>query len=195
MLVEWWVLTATANTVMVVIYAIIATIMIRGIQAGNQWRSNPIAVATAAVFVSCTISHGFHVLHVVPPYSTLYPAQAAAARAMFADPALLTWDAFTAIVAVWYFMMRNRLAIVYQGASLCEDLTERQKQAEILNAKVVEGLATAEAALTNGNREEGVTLLEKTLNDSKEIITTLLGTKGSRTSLGPGDLRREAPSR
>ena len=188
-------LAAVANAVMVVVYATIAGIMIRGIQAGHQWRSNPIAVATAGVFVSCTIGHGQHLLHVLPPLAQAQPAEASAAAAMFADPALIFWDGVTAAVAIWYFAMRSRLAIVYEGASLCEDLAERQRQAAILHEKVVRGLADAERALDAGQRDAGVRGIEDTLEESKSIITTLLGRAGTRSGMGLGDLRRDLPSR
>ncbi|GEM_PF-3388633 len=191
---EWWWITAASNAIMVVIYAVIATIMIRGIQTGHQWRTNPIAVATAAVFVTCTVAHGQHLLHLLPPLAQAEPAQFAAAQAMFNDPALVVWDGFTASVAVWYFLMRSRLVIVYEGAALCEDIAERQRQAALLHEKVVEGLARAERALENGEREAGLRSIEATLEESKTIITTLVGRAGTRAGLGPGDLRRDQPS-
>lgn len=194
MALEWWMVTAGANAFMVLIYAGIAIIMIHGIHQGHQWRTNPIAVATAAVFVSCTIGHGLHLLHVIPPLSTLQPAEAEAARAMFLDPRLLGWDAVTASVAIGYWFMRSRLAVVYNGAALNEDLEERERQAAMLHDRVMSGLERARVELEAGHRDAGLRTLDETLEESKTIITTLLGTPGTRTSLGPGDLRREAPS-
>lgn len=191
---EWWMLTAAANGVMVLVYAGIAILILRGIQQGHQWRTNPIAVATAAVFVSCTIGHGFHLLHVLPPLSTWEPAEAAAARAMFGDPRLLAWDGVTAFVAIAYWLMRSRLPVVYGGASLCEDLEERHRQAALLHERVMSGLTRAQAQFDAGDRDGGLRALDEALQESKGIITTLMGTRGTHTSLGPGDLRRDAAS-
>lgn len=194
MALELWVITAAANAVMVLVYAGIAFFIIRGIAAGGQWRSNPIALATAAVFVSCTVGHGLHLAHVIPPLSLVEPVESAAARTMFGDWRLLAWDVVTAGVAAWYWAIRSRLAIVYQGASLCEDMMERQRQAALLQERVVLGLARAEAELAAGNREAGLQAVDETLEESKGIITTLLGARGSHASLGPGDLKRKSAS-
>lgn len=191
---EWWTITATANVVMVVVYAWIAAIMIQGIRDGSQWRSNPLAVATAAIFVSCTIGHGLHLLHVLPPFSILDPAAAAAAQATFADWRLLAWDVATAITAIAYWLLRSRLAIVYEGTSLCEDMEERQRQAALLHDRVVEGLDRAKAQLAAGDREGSLRTMTMTLEEGKHVITTLLGPRERRSGLGPGDLRRQAPS-
>lgn len=192
---EWWMVAAGANVFMVAIYAGIATIMIRGIHDGHQWRSNPIAVATAAVFVSCTVGHGLHLAHVLPPLSVIEPAEAAAARAMFADWRLIAWDAITAGTAIGYWFLRGRLVAVYGGASLSEDLQERHRQAALIHERVVAGLDQAQAELDAGQREKGLATLAKTLDEGKEVITTLLGKPGVRPPVRPGDLRREAASR
>lgn len=191
---EWWMLAAAANGVMVVLYAAIAYMIIQGLWAGHQWRTNPVAVATAAVFVSCTIGHGLHLAHVLPPWSTLQPAEAAAARAMFADPRLIAWDVFTAGSAIAFWTLRSRLGVVYNGAALCEDLEARERQAAALHDRVMMGIADAQAKLDAGDREGGLRALHDSLEESKAIITTLLGTRGTATSLGPGDLRRGSTS-
>lgn len=191
---EWWMFTAAANVVMVTIYAGIAVMIIRGLTEGGQWRSNPIGLATAAVFVSCTIGHGLHLIHVIPPWSVLDPVEAAAGRAMFADWRLITWDVFTAGTAIAFWLLRSRLGVVYNGAALCEDLQERERQAAQLHDRVMTGLQKARADLDAGRREAGLRALDDTLEESKTIITTLLGSRRGGTSLGPGDLRRDAAS-
>lgn len=191
---DWWVITAGANAIMIAVYATIAYLIIRGLNEGRQWRTNPVAVATGAVFVSCTIGHGLHLAHVLPPLSMLEPLEAEAARAMFGDWRLLAWDVFTAGTAIAFYLLRNRLAVVYDGAALCEDLRERERQAAALNDRVMTGIDRARAQLREGDRDGGLRTLSDTLEESKGVITMLLGTRGSRTSLGPGDLQRDAAS-
>lgn len=192
---EWWMVAAGANVVMVVLYAAIAVLILYGIYRGHQWRTNPIALATAAVFVSCTIGHGHHLLHVVPSALTGETAEAVAAgRAMFSDWRLILWDGFTASVAIWYWAMRSRLAIIYSGASLCEDMVERQRHAAVLHENVVAGLSRAWTAIDEGRREEGTKEVAATLEASKNIITTLIGGSSKRSRLAAGDLRREEAS-
>lgn len=194
MIFEWWTVAATANVFMVLIYATIAIIMVRGIHDGHQWRSNPVAVATAAVFVSCTIGHGLHLVHVLPPFSTLEPLEAAAARAMFSDPRLIAWDVVTGAMAIGYFFLRKRLAIVYQGASLNEDFLERQNQANLIQSRVIASLDEAQRLFDAGREDEGMRHIELALEEGKDVISTLLAPTRGRGKLNPGDLRRDAAS-
>lgn len=189
---EWWMLTAAANGVMVVIYAMIALVMMKSIVDGRQLRSNPILTATATIFVVCTLGHGTHFVHAVFEGGTVLGT---AARATFSDPRLLVWDVFTASIAVWYWTLRTRFAIIFHGAALCEDMAKRQGQAMELHDNVVQGLARAKLALDLGRREEGAKAVDETLDASKRIISGLLGEKGSLVRLGAGDLRRSAPGR
>lgn len=191
---EAWVVTAIANSVMVVIYALVAIEMIRAIIDGRQLRSNPLLTATAAIFVTCTLGHGDHLAHVLGSVALGDAATAAAAKAGFADPRLLWWDAFTAAVAIYFYTLRSRFAIVYRGAALCEDMEQRERQALELHDGIVQGLAETKLALDMGRREEGRKALEATLQSARRIMTGLLGEESSELALGPGDLRRNAPA-
>lgn len=186
-----WMASAAANVVLVVVYGTIALTMIQGLTRGRQWRSNPLAVATAAIFVACTLGHGAHILEVLLPAFGVSSAATQAARDSFSDPRLLFWDAFTAGVAIWYFTLRSRLQLFFEGAALCADLQERQNQAQALHDDVVQGLAKAKLALELGHREEGRQAIADTLASAKGIITGLLGGKDGPQPIKPGDLRRK----
>lgn len=191
---ELWMLTAAANFVMVVVYALVAVSMIRAIIDGRQLRSNPLLTATAAIFVTCTLGHGSHLAHALIATAGVWggteltPAQAV--RAEFGDLRLLVWDVITAVVAVYFFTLRSRFAIVYKGAALCEDMEKREQQALELHDNVVQGLAQAKMALDLGRRDEGYQAIESTLAASRRIMTEVLGRPGSGIELGPGDIRR-----
>ena len=195
---EIWMLTAAANAVMVVIYALISISMIRAIISGQQLRSNPLLTATAAVFVTCTLGHGAHLVHAVFATATFWgdgglgPAEAV--RAAFGDMRLVVWDVFTAIVAIYFYTLRSRFAIVYRGAALCEDMEKREIDAKDLQDNVVQGLAHAKMALELGQRDEGYKAIDDTLTASRRIMTELLGQAGSELDLGAGDIRRKAPA-
>ncbi|HLE97459.1 MAG TPA: hypothetical protein VI997_08830 [Candidatus Thermoplasmatota archaeon] len=189
---DWWMLTAGANAVLVLIYGAIAVIMIRGIVDGRQLLTNPILTATAAIFVMCTAGHGVHLFHAVAEGGTI---AGIAARSSFADPRLLVWDLVTASVAIWYWTLRTRFALLFKGAALCEDMAKRQTQAMELHDNVVQGLVRAKLALDLGRREDGAKAVEETLDASKRIISGLLGGDGATVRLGAGDLRRDAPGR
>lgn len=187
--IELWLVTAGANVVMASVYAWIAALMIVGLWKGKQWLTNPLATATAAIFVTCTVGHGLHVWHVLAFAGS--DAGTAAARTAMSDWRLLAWDLFTAGVAVWYFTLRKRLRLLFEGAALCEDLQQRQAQAQELHDNVVQGLVQAKLALDLGRRDEGARAVGETLESAKKIITGLLG-DGARPE--PGSLRRRQPA-
>ncbi len=193
--VEPWMLTAGANAIMVAIYGTIAVMMVRNLVDGAQWRTNPIATATAAIFVTCTVGHGLHLAHVLLPVVGVDRELGEAARVAMADWRLLLWDGLTAVVAIWYWTLRNRFAVIFGGAALCEDMAKRQAEAAELHDNVVQGLARAKLALDLGQREEGARAVEETLASAKSIITGLLGAPSSKSALASGDLRRDAPGR
>jgi hypothetical protein len=183
---------------MVVIYGLIAISMLRAIIDGNQLRSNPLLTATAAVFVTCTLGHGAHLAHALVATSAFWGVGSLepldAVRAEFGDPRLLWWDVATALVAIYFYTLRSRFAIVYRGAALCDDMAKREAQAMEMHDNIVQGLAHAKMALDLGDREEGRRAIESTLAASRRIMTDLLGTEGSELELGPGDIRRGLPA-
>lgn len=189
--IELWMATAGANVVMMFVYAWIAALMLVSLWRGQQWVANPLASATAAIFVTCTAGHGLHVFHVLLPFVGVHEAAAEGARIAMSDWRLLAWDLFTAGVAVWYFTLRSRLRLLFEGPGLSEDLQARQRQAQELQDNVVQGLVQARLALDLGRREEGARAIAQTMESAKQIITGLLG-EGDRPE--PGSLRRRNPA-
>lgn len=187
-MIELWMIAAGSNIVMVVVYGMISVTMLKGLTLGRQWRSNPLAVATAAIFVTCTLGHAAHVADAFLPALT-GDSTANATQLAFSDPMLLFWDGLTAVLAIWYFTLRSRLALFFEGAALCADLEERHKRAQLLHDDIVQGLTKAKLALELGHRDEGRQVIADTLNSAKTIISDLLGS-GKGKPLGPGDLRR-----
>lgn len=192
---EWWMLTAAANAVIVVVYALVAISMINAIIDGRQLRSNPLLTATAAIFVTCTLGHGAHLVHALFASTAFWGVAGDLAadrvRAEFGDPRLLAWDVITAVVAIFFLALRSRFTVVYRGAAFCEDLEKREAQAMEMHDNIVQGLARAKLALDLGDREEGYRAIDATLIASRRIMTDLLGKEGSDLALGPGDIRRK----
>lgn len=183
--------TAAANAVLVVFYGLIAIEMINAIIRGRQLLSNPLLTATAAVFVTCTLGHGAHFEHATLSIAGFGGTAAnVATRAEFGDLRLVFWDTFTAVVTIYFYTLRSRLAIVYRGAALCEDMAQRERQALELHDNVVQGLVRAKMELDLGNREEGRRAIGEALDASRRVITQLLGEEEAGMTLGPGDLRR-----
>jgi hypothetical protein len=190
---EMWMVTAVANAVMVMIYGLMSVGMIRAIIDGAQLRSNPLLTATAAVFITCTLGHGAHLMHGLFATAMFWgdaEGAAAAVRAKFGDPRLLYWDSFTALTAIYFFTLRSRMAIVYRGAALCEDMEQREAQALALHDDIVQALTEAKLAMETGHKKESRAAVERSLAASRQMITDLLGAEGSENELGPGRLRR-----
>ena len=188
---EWWIVAAVANVVILVAYLAIAITIGAGLTRSRQWRSNPLGVATAAIFFSCAIHHGSHPLHMVLPYVGLEEHTGLPMRAAFQEWHVAGWDIVTAGIALWYWSLRNRFPALVRGAALFEDLKQRQRQALEINDNVVQGLAVAKYALDTGDERRAHDALELTLERARGIIGDLLGDEGSEVRLGPGDLTRE----
>lgn len=192
-MVELWMVTAAANAIIVVIYALVSISMITALIDGRQWRTNPLLTATAAIFVTCTLGHGAHLAHAVLADGVLGAgASGDRVRAEFGDLRLLVWDGVTAVVALFFFALRSRLAVVYRGAAFCDDLAKRESEALAMHDNIVQGLARAKMALDLGQREEGYRAIDETLQASRRIMTEVLGTRDAPLELG--DLRRQTPA-
>ncbi len=202
---EWWMLGAAANVAMVVVFALIANNMIRAIIDGNQWRTNPILVATAAVFTLCSIGHGVHLLHLMEPYLARTPVVgavltsapggldlevAAASRVAMSDPLLLTWDVLTGLLCIAFWTLRSRLEYLVEGNALNIDMEQRQQEALELHDDVVQSLVEAKASFDVGDRAAGQQAIETALRRAKRITGRLLGDEDlGHVKLGPQDLR------
>lgn len=161
-----WTIGATANTLVTVAYLAIFWTIASGVAASRQWRSNPLSVATALIFLSCGIGHGLHLAHLV--------LDEHGARHTY-DLHLGIWDLGTGVGAVWYWSLRGRFPALVRGAALFEDLRTRQRQALEIHDNVVQGLATAKLALDLGDTARADAAIDVTLTRAKAIISDLLG--------------------
>jgi signal transduction histidine kinase len=153
-------------------------------------RDNPLAAATAAIFLTCAVHHGGHPLHQLLPAVGADVEIGEAMRVAFNEAHVSLWDVLTAAVGVWYWTLRGRFPALVRGAALFEDLRERQRQALEIHDNIVQGLATAKLSFELDDREGGMTAVEDTLAASRKIISDLLGEAGSAMGLEAGVLRR-----
>jgi signal transduction histidine kinase len=189
-----WVLGALGNLVISMAYLAIAGHIFHGIARANQWRNNPLALATGAIFFTCGIGHGMHLVHLMLPSLNLEPELGNAARKEFSDWHIWSWDGLTAAVAVWYWGLRNRFPALVRGTALFEDIRVRQRQALEIHDNVVQGLAVAKLSLDMGRMVEANNAVEEALAASRKIISDLLGERNAEFALKPGDLRRQSPA-
>lgn len=182
---EPWHLALTVNLIVMSCYLLIAFLVGRGIQASNQWTSNPLATATFLIFLSCGVGHGVHAEHLLAPGVTRD-----ASRLAF-DAHLVAIDLVTAGVAIYYTLMRRRFPALLTSAAMFEDLEERRRQALDIHDTIVQQLATAKLALETGHHEMGMAALDAGLESSKDIISDLIGDNPmSAANADAGGLRR-----
>jgi len=185
-----WQVGAAANLIVALAYLLIAGAIAVPLIRTKQLRTNQLGSATAAIFFTCAVHHGSHSIHMLLPAVGIERAHGLAARAAFGDWHLVVWDVFTAGVGVYYWTLRRTYGALMRGASLFEDLKEKQRQALEINDNIVQGLVVAEMALAFDQQELSRETLAATLVSARQIISELLGEAGSEVRLGPGDLRR-----
>ncbi|MCK9925813.1 ATP-binding protein [Frankia sp. Mgl5] len=138
--------TATlANAATTASYLAICLSIARGLWRSGQWRNNPLGLATAAIFFTCAIGHGSHILQL--PHATGPAAHgghsgsghggggpAGPAGRTLIDVQFLTttWDVVTATVGVWYWTLRSRFPALVRGTALFEDLRLREATQQTL---------------------------------------------------------------
>ena len=185
----WWIGFA-ANVIVSVAYLAIAYHIYSGISAEKQWRRNPLALATAAIFLTCGVGHGIHPFHALFAHGSITDAM----RVELADPTIWIFDGITAVVAVWYWTLRGRFPALVRGAALFEDMHERQRRALEIHDNVVQGLVKAKMSYEFGQGAQALVEIEQTLEASRRIMSDLLG-EAPKRPIKPGELRRDTTRR
>ena len=185
----WWVIGLVSNAVITVAYVLISYGILRPLIESKQLRANPLGTATAAIFFTCAVHHGGHVVHMLMPYGHVEVAQGLAMREAY-DWQMATWDIVTAAVGVYYWTLRRTYSSLMRGAKLFEDIREREHDALQLNDAVLQGLVVAKLSLELDDRDRAMTALESSISAASKIISNLLGPQ-QHGKEGPGLLRSE----
>ncbi|HWH09134.1 MAG TPA: hypothetical protein VNX21_08030 [Candidatus Thermoplasmatota archaeon] len=191
---DWWLIGTFATSVAALAYLALSFVILRGLRESQQLTSNPLALATGLIFLSCGLGHGVHAVHAFLPAVGIDVHLGLAAREIASDWHVWLFEGFTAGIAVWYWTLRRRFPALLRGTAMFEDLRQRQRQALEIHDNVVQGLAKAKLNLELGRTEEGMREIEDTLKASRAIITDLLGDEGGESALKPGELRRGLPA-
>ena len=189
----WWQIGAAANLVVAIAYLMISWAIISPLVRTGQVRENRLGVATAAIFLTCAVHHGSHFVHMVLPTFGVDQDAGAAWRDAW-DWHISVWDVITAAVGAYYWTLRSTYGSLMRGASLFDDLREKQRQALEINDNIVQGLVTAKMALELDDQNRSQEALTRALASARQIISELLGEEGSDTRLGAGDLVRSRPA-
>jgi hypothetical protein len=170
----WWGTGLIGNAVIAIAYLSIATVIAIPLVRSGQIRSNPLAAATAAIFLTCAVHHGNHTVHMAMPWFGAEIDRGLAMRASY-DPAMALWDVLSAAVAVYYWSLRRSYAPLMRGAKLFEDLRQREQQALEFNDNVLQGLVVAKMALDLDQPAKAQEALDGAIASASRIITDLLG--------------------
>lgn len=109
-----WATTVVLNLVITLCYLIISGLVFRGLAVTRQLSTNPLALATSLIFLSCAAHHGHHALHVLDAG----PGQV---RDAFGTWHSVAVDVFGAVVAVTYVSLRRRYSTLLNTPSMFED--------------------------------------------------------------------------
>ena len=180
----WWMLGAACNAVIAVAYSMIVYAIARPLVRSRQLRSNAMGAATAAIFLTCAVHHGAHVVHMLMPYAGVDVVQGNAMRAAW-GPELALWDLVGAVVAAYYWTLRGGFGPNDDSPQLFKDQHEREQRALELNDSVLQGMVVARMALDLGERRRGLNALDGSIDAASRMITELIGDDRSRRSNRP----------
>jgi hypothetical protein len=167
----WWILGAACNAIIAIAYFMIVVAIARPLVKSRQLRSNPMGAATAAIFLTCAVHHGAHVVHLLIPYVDV--AQGTAMRVAW-GPELALWDLVGALAAAGYWTLRGGFGPRDESPQLFMDQHEREQRALELNDAVLQGMVVARMALELGEHRRGLSALEGSINATSRMITELI---------------------
>jgi hypothetical protein len=178
----WWHIGLVSNAVVSVAYLLITAAVLRPLIAGHQMRANPLGTATAAIFFTCAIHHGGHVVHMLLPDGHIEVRQGLAMRASY-DWEMACWDVVTAAVGVYYWTLRRTYSSLVRGAKLFDDLRQREHDALELNDNVLQGLVVAKLAFELDQRDRAMAALDASITAASTMITDFLGHPARESSV------------
>ncbi|MEV4510141.1 ATP-binding protein [Dactylosporangium sp. NPDC049525] len=104
------------NVVIMVAYAAIMVAIVVPVSRAGQLRTNKLAVATALIFFSCAVGHGFHAL--LSYRNILHPGHGSPSGWSWSAA---LWDAFTAVVGVYYWTLRRGYGVLLDKGAMYVD--------------------------------------------------------------------------
>lgn len=114
-----WQLVVGLNAVIAACYTAISFLIGQGLVRTRQVTSNPLALATCAIFATCAVHHGEHALHLALGDGNA--AQLQSVRELFGEAHMVAVDALGAIVAVTYLMLRRNYKALLNTPAMFDD--------------------------------------------------------------------------
>lgn len=188
-----WQLGAAANGVTAAAYFLICWTIASALVQAGQFRSNRLGAATAAIFFTCGVHHGDHLVHVLLPTFGVGTRSATAMRVAFDWPTV-AWDLCTAAVGVYYWTQRRSYGRLLEGGTMFVDQQRRQREALEINDGIVQRIVAAQLAARMGRADDADAALDDALAASRELVMRLLAEAGTRDVPQAGDFVRAAPA-
>ncbi|MEU8607466.1 ATP-binding protein [Actinoplanes sp. NPDC048791] len=110
------------NTVIMVAYAAVTAAIAVPVARAGQLRTNRLATATALIFFSCAVGHGFHAS---AAYQALFSGHAHAGMTA-GSWAAACWDLLTAAVGVYYWTLRRSYGVMLRRGAIYPDPAGQQ---------------------------------------------------------------------
>ena len=135
-----WELVVILNMVIAVCYVLISSVILSGLLHTQQLRSNPLALATAMIFVSCAIHHWAHALHLLIPEGGGSRAGLEATRQTYSGIHNVLIEALGAVVAITYLGLRRSYRTLLDTPAMFEDAVRAAAEAKLREAVYVDQL-------------------------------------------------------
>ena len=124
-----WQLGAALNAAIGLSYLAISWLIVSGLRRAGQLRSNRLALATAAIFLTCGVHHGGHTLHMLGPLFGADPAGLAFRRAVTWQ--MDVWDLLGAAAAIYYLSLRRAYVRLLDQPEMFENLERRRYEEQL----------------------------------------------------------------
>jgi diguanylate cyclase (GGDEF)-like protein len=115
-----WQIAVGLNGLIALCYIAIASLIALGLVRTRQVSTNPLAVATMAIFYTCALHHGHHALHLASSVGASVE-QVLAVRAAFGEWHTLAIDGFGALVAAVYLGLRRNFRALLNTPQMFDD--------------------------------------------------------------------------
>lgn len=121
-----WQAAVVLNGIIAGCYVVISFLIARGLLRTRQLKSNPLAVATAAIFLTCAVHHFHHAAHLVVAFGEHEgPNQLLAIRAVFGEWHTVAIDGVGALIAMTYLGLRHNYKALLNTPQMFDDSVRR----------------------------------------------------------------------
>ena len=115
-----WQAAASLNVLIALCYVLISGLILQGLLRTRQLTSNPLAVATAAIFTTCALHHGHHAAHLMIAFGG-GAHDLSGIREVFGEWHTVLIDAVGAAVAVTYLGLRRNYKTLLNTPAMFDD--------------------------------------------------------------------------